>query len=154
MHVSLCPLTILFLYIICFFPSFFSAARQWLLDFSYSVFFGSLSTLSNPRHPPPNMYARSRASRNPFILSHSISPLQSTHKPTISRRFFSLAHPPRLPPPDTRSTVLIFHRRGNRWPDKKTSRSTTFLSFLLFYYYYFFFLITRFTRTYLQIDFD
>lgn len=53
-HVSLRTLTILFLYIICFFPSFFSAARQWLLEFSYSVFFSALSRPSQiPRHTPP-----------------------------------------------------------------------------------------------------
>lgn len=60
----------------------------------------------------------------PFFVSLALS-----HQFHFSFSFFLpfLTHTPRLPPPDTRSTVSIFHchRRGNRW----SSRSTTFLFF-------------------------
>lgn len=125
--------------------------------------FGFFSALSRPSQIPrhtPSYHKTTRTHTRAFpvtrsFLSHSIPLPPSTHNPTVSRRFFSLARPPRLPPPDTRSTVLIFHRRGNRWPDKKISRSTTFLSFfLVFIIIIIIILITQFTRTYLKIDFD
>lgn len=62
---------------------------------------------------------------NPFArptLPISVS-LTLSHRLYFSLSFLStfLTRSPRLPPPDTRSTVLIFHRhrRGNRWSDEK-----------------------------------
>jgi len=150
---SICAPTILFLYITRFFPSFFSAARRWLLDFRIR-FFSALSLDPQPLRPTnTSTHTRVLPVTRSFFLTRSLHP-----RPPYCDRFSTLFL---ARSPATATTTGHAVDRVNIPPpweplagrkNKPFYDVSFFLVILLLLL--FFFLITRFTRTYLQIDYD
>jgi len=146
-HVYLRAYDIIFVYYL-FFPSLFSAARQWLLDFRIR-FFGSLSRPSQPPLPTP-LPTNTSTHTHALPVTRSFSLVPSTpvrRNATVSRSFFSLARtatttghavdrvniPPPWEPLAGRKNKVVLRR--------------FFLScYSIFLLLIFFFLITRFTH--------